>query len=89
MSRAPQPRRGRAGLGLALLFCAAAALLGTGLDFATASGPRFWLDQQPGALALFGAGAALAAVVVAHCVRLLLGRRVKADAAGGRRDADA
>jgi hypothetical protein len=89
MSRAPQPQRGRAGLGLTLLFCGAAALLGTGLDFATASGPRFWFDQQPGALALLGAGSALAVIVVAHCVRLLLGRRVKADTAGGRRDADA
>ena len=89
MSRAPQPRLGRAGFGLALLFCAAAALLGTGLDFATASGPRFWFDQQAGALALLGGGAGLAVVVVAHCVRLLLGRRVKAGTAGGRRDADA
>ena len=89
MSRAPRPRHGRAGFGLAVLFCATAALLGTGLDFATASGPRFWFDQQPGALALLGAGAAVAVVIVAHCVHLLLGRRVKADAAAGRRDADA
>jgi hypothetical protein len=88
MSRAPQPRRSRAGFGLAVLFCVAAVMLGTGLDFATASGPRFWFDQQPGALALLGAGAALAVIVVAHCVRLLLGRRVSADASG-RRDADA
>ena len=89
MNRAPQPQRGRAGFGLALLFCATAALLGTGLDFATASRSRFWFDQQPGALALLGAGAALAVVIVAHCVRLLLGRRVKADGAVGRRNADA
>jgi hypothetical protein len=89
MSRAPQPRHGRAGFGLALLLCAAAALLGTGLDFATASGARFWFDQQPGALALLGAAIAVAVVVVAHCVRLLLGRRVSADGASGRRDVDA
>jgi hypothetical protein len=88
MSRRPQTRRRRAGFGLAVLFCASAAVLGTGLDFATASGARFWLDQQPGALALLGAGAAIAAVVVGHCVRLLLGRRGPV-APEGRRDADA
>lgn len=87
MSRRPQPRRSRAGIGLALLFCVSAAVLGTGLDFATASGSRFWFDQQPGALLLLGGAAAVVAIVVAHCVRLLLGRR-KAPAVG-RRDADA
>ncbi|MBI3438887.1 MAG: hypothetical protein HY054_09635 [Proteobacteria bacterium] len=75
MSRRPKVRNNRAGVGLALLFCASAALLGTGLYFATASGSRFWFDQQPGALALLGGGVALASVLLAHCVRLLLRRR--------------
>lgn len=72
---------------MALLFCVSAALLGVGLDFATASGSRFWLDQQPGALLLVGAGAAVGAVIIAHGVRLLLGRRQVS--AEGKRDADA
>lgn len=87
MSRAPRRPRVRAGLGLSLLFSMASLLIGTGLDFATASGPRFWIDEQPGALALLGAATALAAVLVAHVVRLLVGRRVAAKE--GERDADA
>ena len=87
MSRAPQRPRVRAGFGLTVLFSVAALLLGTGLDFATASGPRFWIDDQPGGLALLGGGVALAVVVIAHIVRLALGRRVAGG--GGERDADA
>ena len=87
MSRAPHRPRVRAGFGLTVLFSLAALLLGTGLDFATASGSRFWIDEQPGALALLGAGVALAVVVLAHAVRLILGRRVETDT--GKRDADA
>lgn len=87
MSRAPRRPRVRAGLGLTILFSMAALLLGIGLDFATASGARFWIDEQPGALALLGAAIALAVVVVAHAVRLILGRRVAS--AEGERDADA
>ncbi len=56
MSGAPRRPRVRAGLGLTLLFSMASLLIGTGLDFATASGQRFWIDEQPGALALLGAG---------------------------------
>jgi hypothetical protein len=88
MSRRPQARRSRAGFGMATLFCASALVLGAGLDFATASGSRFWFDQQPGAVALLGAGAAVAAIIAAHCVRLLLGRRER-NQAEGKRDADA
>lgn len=87
MSRAPRRPRVRAGLGLAVLFSMAALLLGTGLDFATASGPRFWVDEQPGGVALLGAGIGLAVVLIAHAVRLVLGRRVANE--GGERDADA
>lgn len=87
MSRAPQRPRVRAGLGLTVLFNLAALLLGTGLDFATASGPRFWIDEAPGGLALLGAGIALGVVLIAHAVRLALGRRVASDK--GERDADA
>lgn len=86
MSRAPQRPIVRAGLGLALLIAASALLLGLGLDFATASGPRFWLASQPGALALAGAAVAIAAVVASHLVRLLLERRT---ARAGKPDADA
>ena len=85
MNRTPRRTRVRAGLGLTLLFSMAALLLGTGLDFATASGPRFWIDEQPGGFALLGAAVALAVVVVAHAVRLLVGRRVASE----ERDADA
>ena len=87
MSRAPRRPRVRAGLGLTLLFSMAALLLGTGLDFATAAGPRFWIDEQPGGLAVLGAATALAVVLVAHVVRLLVGRRVASEA--GERNADA
>ena len=87
MSRAPRRPRVRAGLGLTMLFSMAALLLGTGLDFATASGPRFWIDEQPGALGLLGAAIALAVILVAHVARLLVGRRVASEE--GERDADA
>ena len=87
MSRAPRRPRVRAGLGLTLLFSMAALLLGTGLDFATASGPRFWIDEQPGGLAALGGAIALAVIVVAHAARLLVGRRAQSDE--GERDADA
>lgn len=88
MSKRPQTRANRAGLGLALLVCTVALLLGTGLDFATASGSRFWFDQQPGALAALGAGAAVTAVLLAHCVRLLL-RRPSVTPVEGERDVHA
>jgi len=87
MSRTPQRPRVRAGFGLTVLFSVAALLLGVGLDFATASGTRFWIDDQPGGLALLGAAVALIGVLIAHAVRLVLGRRVPGD--GVKRDADA
>jgi NAD+--asparagine ADP-ribosyltransferase len=87
MSRAPQRPKIRAGLGLTLLFVTTMLLLGIGLDFATASGSRFWIDQQPGMLALFSAGVALASVLLAHAVRVALGRRAETNK--GERDADA
>ncbi|MBS0386522.1 MAG: hypothetical protein JSS00_14365 [Proteobacteria bacterium] len=86
MRRVHNRSRHRAGLGLALLVCAASLLLGLGLDFASAGGMRFWIDERPGGLALFGAAVAVGVAVIAQAARLLLGRREKE---GERRDADA
>lgn len=64
-----QPRRGGLLLALAALAFAAGAAL---LEFAAPHrGPVF---TQPGLAALMGAGAAAAAVLIAHALRWLLGR---------------
>ncbi len=89
MSRVPKHSRHRPGLGLVLLFGATSLLLGVGLDFVTASDARFWIDERPGALALFGAGVAIGAVGLAQMARLALRRRGRRDGERGGRHADA
>lgn len=69
--------------GLILLFCIVALLAGVLFDALSADDSSFALASQPGSRAVLGAAIAVAAMLVAHGVRFVLGRKRKADSEGG------
>jgi hypothetical protein len=76
-------------LGLALLMCGAALVLGLGLDLVSGENLRFWIDQRPGVIGLVGAATSIVIVVIAQLTRALIGRPVEGEAKRDTRDADA
>lgn len=70
---APPPVRGIAGL--LLLFCLVGALIGLGADLLMTDTARFSVIAEPGGRAVLGVGVAAGIVLIAHAMRLLLGRR--------------
>ena len=79
----PAPPQTRGIAGLALLFCAVALIAGVALDFALDDGPRFGVIGQPGGRAALGVGVAAGAVLIAHALRWVLGRKPREESGGG------
>ncbi|MFT3726297.1 MAG: hypothetical protein QM759_00520 [Terricaulis sp.] len=75
MNKPISPSRGGIA-GMLLLFCVAGGGAGLAFDFLSDNGPGFWVLEMPGARALLGAAVALVLVLLAHVLRLLLGRKV-------------
>lgn len=70
----PAPPQPTGIAGLLLLFCVVAAAIGVGADLLL-GGSRFSVISEPGGRAVLGVGVAAGAVLIAHAMRLLLGRR--------------
>lgn len=70
----PAPEQPRGVAGLALLFCGAALIAGLGFDFLLGDSARFSVIGEPGGRAVLGVGVAAAVVLLAHAMRLALGK---------------
>lgn len=73
MTRPPPPPRSSA-VGLLLVFCLTALVVGIGFDLGASARVRFWIGDQPGAAAAIGAAAALFTILAALGARAVLGR---------------
>ena len=73
--------------GLMLLFCTVGAAAGLFFDILSNNGQRIGVIAQPGAHAVMGVGVAAAALIGAHALRFVLGRRLGDEAPRGGRDA--
>lgn len=83
----PPPPRITGIAGLMLLFCTVGAVAGLFFDIVSNNGQRVGVIAQPGAHAFMGVGVAAAALIAAHALRFVLGRRIGDEATRGGRDA--
>jgi hypothetical protein len=82
----PAPPKPRGIAGVLLIFCIAGGIAGLGFDLLLGGSGRFSVAAEPGARAVLGIGVAVLLVLVAHVMRLVLGRKPDAEGMGDVRD---